>query len=158
MTRSIVRGACAGILAILAAGGSVAHSQHLGGEASAEKAVDYRASYMTILKWNAGPMGKMLKGEAPFDDEAFLAYARDLSRATELDLLAGFPEGSAIEGSDALEEIWFNWEDFEKKFSDLRTAGQALGTAAGAGDVEATKAAFADVGEACKACHKAYKE
>ncbi len=126
--------------------------------ASVEKAVDYRSAYMTILKWNAGPMGQMLKGEMAFDDAAFLEHARNLATAAELELLSAFPEGSVSEDSDAREEIWFDWADFEQKFADFQAAGKNLGVAAEGGDVEATKAAFGKLGKTCKGCHKPYKE
>jgi cytochrome c556 len=153
MTARYLQGAAAGLLAMLVSAGALAADS-----VSAEKAVDYRASYMTVLKWNSGPMGQMLKGKAAFDDEAFLRHARDLATAARLDLLGAFPEGSITEDSDAREEIWFDWEDFEQKFADFRTAAAGLGEAADAGDVEATKAAFGELGKTCKACHKAYKE
>ena len=137
---------------------SNAHSQHSDGGSSTEKAVDYRNSYMTILSWNAKPMGKMLKGETPFDAAAFTLHARQLANASGLDLLWAFPEGSVTEDSGAREEIWFDWEDFEQKFADFRTAASALGEAAEGGDVEAVKSAFGKVGDTCKACHKPYKE
>ena len=153
MTARYLQGAAAALMAMLVSAGAAAAES-----VSTEKAVDYRESYMTVLKWNSGPMGQMLKGEAPFDDEAFIRHARDLATAARLDLLAAFPEGSISDDSDAREEIWFDWEDFEQKFVDFRAAAAGLGEAADAGDVEATKAAFGELGKTCKACHKAYKE
>ena len=87
-----------------------------------------------------------------------MRHARDLATASRLDLLAGFPEDSVTDDSAAKDEIWFTWDDFEQKFADFRAAADALGEAAASGDVEATKEAFAAVGDACKACHKKYKE
>lgn len=138
--------------------GALSAAAHSDDDSPVQRAVDYRTSYMTILNWNARPMGKMLKGEQPFDNDSFLAHARELASASALELLAAFPEGSATEDSAALEEIWFNWKDFEQKFADFRAAAETLGEAAGGGDLEATKTAFGKVGEACKACHKKYKE
>lgn len=148
------------LLSVLAfaAFGAMAAQAHSDNDDSMQRAVDYRTSYMTVLNWNARPMGKMLKGEMPFDDDAFLLHARQLATASALELLSAFPEGSTTEDSAALEEIWFDWKDFEQKFADFRTAATALGEAAGSGDVAATKAAFGKVGDACKACHKKFKE
>ena len=142
----------------LAVFGAMAAQAHSDNDDSVQRAIDYRTAYMTVLNWNARPMGKMLKGEMPFDEQAFLQHARDLSSASTLELLSGFPEGSVTEDSAALEEIWFDWKDFEQKFADFRTAAASLGEAAGSGDVDATKAAFGKVGDTCKACHKKFKE
>ena len=158
MRSSKVRAPVAAVLFSLVAASVTAHSDDGGEPSSAEKAVDYRESYMTILGWNAKPMGQMLKGETTFADDTFLLHARQLANASKLDLLWAFPEGSVTEDSGAKEEIWFDWDDFEQKFADFRSAAASLGDAAAGGDVEATKAAFAKVGDACKACHKAYKE
>lgn len=128
------------------------------GGMSPSKAVDYRTSYMTMLDWHAKPMIRMLKGESAFDDAAFLHHAGQLATIARLDLLDSFPEGSATDDSDAREEIWFDWDDFEQKFADFQAAAQALGEQAAGGDLEATKSAFANFGDSCKACHKAYKE
>ena len=102
--------------------GAMAAAAHSDEDSPVQKAVDYRTSYMTVLNWNARPMGKMLKGEMAFDNDAFMLHARQLATASTLDLLWAFPEGSATEDSAALEEIWFNWEDFEQKFADFRAA------------------------------------
>jgi len=145
------------LAAVLMTTASAAHSDE-GEQSSVQRAVDYRESYMTVLGWNARPMGRMLKGEEPFDEAAFVRHAQDLARAAQLDLLAGFPEDSATDESDAKDEIWFTWDDFTQKFADFQAAAKTLGETAAGSDVEAVKAAFGDVGEACKACHKQYKE
>lgn len=128
------------------------------GRSSASKAVDYRTSYMTVLGWHSKPMTRMLKGEMAFDDAAFMHHAKQLAIAARLDLLAGFPEGSITDDTDAKEEIWFEWDDFEQKFADFQAAAKAVGEQADSGDMAATKEAFGKLGEACKACHKAYKQ
>jgi cytochrome c556 len=125
---------------------------------SVQKSVDYRTSYMTLLGWHSKPMIKMLKGEAEFDDEAFLSHASQLAAVSKLDLLMAFPEDSTTDDSAAMSEIWFDFEDFEQKFADFRAAGAQLGEAAGSGDVAATKQAFSGFGDTCKGCHKKYKE
>ena len=136
-----------------------AHSAHSDEEGnSVSRAVDYRTSYMTVVNWNARPMMQMLKGEADFDEAAFMSHATQLATIAQLDFLTGFPEGSATDDSDAREEIWFDWDDFEQKFADFQSAAKTLGEQAATGDLEATKQAFGTVGDACKACHKAYKE
>lgn len=121
------------------------------------KEIEYRQSVMTIYSWNLKQMGAMLKGKVPFDAAVFRARAGDLAKATQLELLLGFPEDSDEGETDARADIWLDFEDFEQKYQNLQSEGELLNKAASGEDQAQLKAAFGDVGEACKACHKAYK-
>jgi cytochrome c556 len=69
-----------------------------------------------------------------------------------------FPEGSNVEGSEALPAIW----DEPEKFAEARTKAEeamaALGEVADGGDMEAIGNAFLNVGKACKGCHDSFRE
>ena len=41
-----------------------------------EDVVNYRQSVYTIIGWNFGPIGAMMKGEAPFDAAAVTRHAQ----------------------------------------------------------------------------------
>jgi len=123
-----------------------------------EDAVEYRQAAMNVLSWNLSHMAAMVKGEVPFDKAAFAHYAQDLSTAASLRVLDGFPEDSVSDDSDAKDEIWLDWNDFEAKFDKMREASSALSKAADGGDEAVMKAAFKDTGASCKGCHKAYKQ
>ena len=146
------------ILSALLLGGMAVSSAALADSVS--KAVDYRNSVMSIYKWNMGAMGAVLKGEKPYDRDAFKKHAQDLASAAHLDLLAGFPEGSdESDDSSARMDIWMNWDDFEAKYADLKKATQELAqTAAGAGGMQAIGPKFGAVGKSCKGCHDAFKD
>jgi cytochrome c556 len=68
-----------------------------------------------------------------------------------------FPEGSDKGTTKAAPEIWTDMAGFRKDAMALSTAGGALATAAKAGDETAVAAAFKEIGDACGACHKAYR-
>lgn len=123
-----------------------------------EDAVDYRQGVMNVFSWNLEHMGAMVKGEAPFDAGAFKGHATDLAAASRLDVLKGFPEDSVDDDSDALDEIWLKWSDFEAKLQDLREQSAKLAEVAAGGDEAAMKAQFDETRGTCKACHKAYKD
>ena len=122
-----------------------------------EDAVEYRQAAMNVFSWNLGHMAAMVKGEVPFDKAAFAKHAGDLSKATSLHVLDGFPEDSVSDDSDAKDEIWLDWQDFEAKYVKMQENVSALNKAAEGGDEAAMTAAFKDAGASCKACHKAYK-
>jgi cytochrome c556 len=123
-----------------------------------EDAVDYRQGVMNVFSWNAGQMAAMAKGEVPFDGAAFQGYATDLAAAAALNILPGFPEESITDDSDAKDEIWLNWSDFEAKLQDLRTESAKLKEVASSGDEAAIKAQLDATRRACKACHDDYKQ
>jgi cytochrome c556 len=126
--------------------------------AKVEDAVYYRQGVMNVFSWNAGQMAAMAKGEVPFDLAAFQGYAADLATAAALDILPGFPEDSATEDSDAKDEIWLNWSDFEAKLKNLRTESARLTEVAKGGDEAAIKTQLDVTRRACKACHDDYKQ
>ena len=123
-----------------------------------EAAIDYRSSVMTVFRWNLKPMGSMAKGEQPYDQAVFAAHARDLAAASSLNVLAGFPEDSDLGETDAKAEVWMNWEDFEAKYRDFKTEAAKLAEVASDGDRDRVMAQFKVTADACKACHKQYKQ
>ncbi|MEW8411809.1 MAG: cytochrome c [Candidatus Thiodiazotropha sp.] len=122
-----------------------------------EKAVDYRQGVMNVYSWNMKAMSNMMKGKVPYDQKAFAAHANDLAAASALKLMPGFPEDSESEESDALPEIWMEFDDFEAKHRALGEAASNLSRIAAEGEKGAMGEALKKAGKACKACHKKYK-
>ena len=146
---SVLTLALAGVLATTAAAS--------GDDKAGQAAVDFRESAMTIYKWYLGPMGAMVKGKTPFDGKAFRERAEGLAAAAGLNLLAGFPEGSA-DGTEARPEIWSRWSEFEEKYQALREQSARLAQVAATGDEAAMKAQFGETAKTCKGCHDDFRE
>jgi cytochrome c556 len=68
-----------------------------------------------------------------------------------------FPPGSDKGDTKASPKIWEDMADFKKDSEALSAAGEKLAVAAKAGDATAVAAAYKEIGEACGACHKAYR-
>ena len=117
----------------------------------------YRQSYFALLAMNFGPMAAMVKGEIPWDQEAFNNYAIDLAAISQLNLSRGFPEGSHTGKTRAKLGIWKNMDDFNAKAEDMQTAVAALAKASASGDKAAIMESFKATGGSCKACHDEYK-
>lgn len=117
----------------------------------------YRQSLFALLGANFGPMASMVKGEIPWNDEQFSHWAEDLSRASGLDIMRGFPEGSEGGKTRARPDIWENTADFEAKIADLRRETTALAEVARKGDRKNLLKQFQKTGGACKSCHDEYK-
>ena len=123
-----------------------------------EQAADYRAGLMEVMGWNLKQMGAMLKGKVPMDATVFSRRARDLNAAAHMDILAGFPEDSVTEDSDAKDEIWLDWENFTAKLDAMREKSEALAQASTGDSQAAIKEAFGALAKACKSCHKAFRK
>jgi cytochrome c556 len=70
---------------------------------------------------------------------------------------AMFPAGSGTGDTRALPTIWSDNAGFVQANTNMITALTALRTAAAAGDVAATTAAFGQTGATCGACHRPYR-
>jgi cytochrome c556 len=72
---------------------------------------------------------------------------------------AWFPAGTGPEvaKTGATPAIWQNPQDFAAKLSAFQKAALVFNAAAAGGDMNATKARYADLGGTCKACHDKYR-
>ena len=71
-----------------------------------------------------------------------------------------FPAGTGpdVGKTDAKAEIWQKPEDFKAKATAFTAAASKFQTAANGDDLAAIRAAQADLGKSCKACHDLYRE
>ncbi|MFL5254482.1 MAG: c-type cytochrome [Rhodopila sp.] len=68
-----------------------------------------------------------------------------------------FPKGSDKGDTKALPEIWSDPAGFKKAADEFGAASTKLADAAKAGDADAVAVATKAVGDACGACHKAFR-
>jgi cytochrome c556 len=120
-----------------------------------EDAKKYRTSVMQSLGGHVGAASMHVRGIV--EDNGFLAaHAEGLANgAAELKYL--FPEGSAVDESEALPAIWDQPEEFRKAMDTAVNATAAFKEAVSGGDKAAIGAAFRDVGAACKGCHDKFR-
>ncbi len=123
-----------------------------------QAAIDYRSAVMVVYKWHIGPMFGMAKGKIPYDQVRFRENAEGLANAARLNLLAGFPEGSLDEDSEAKPEIWQQWKKFEEKFEALRVESAKLAEVAAGNDRDAAMAQLKKTGGTCGGCHDDFRE
>lgn len=92
-------------------------------------------------------------------DMAKIKAAAQVINEASIDQGRWFPAGTGPEAGKtrALPEIWARPEDFkaaQKVFSD---AAPKLLAAANAGDANAVKSTYGDLGKACKNCHETFR-
>jgi cytochrome c556 len=124
--------------------------------AKTEDAIKYRQSVMSLIGTHFSRMGAVVKGEAPYNKEAFEKNAVLVDSLYRLGLDAfmapGSDKGSGMK-ADALAQ--------KDKFTQMHNATEAelakLVAVAKGGDLNAIKPQFGAAGASCKACHDAYR-
>jgi cytochrome c556 len=117
----------------------------------------YRQSFFTLLYMNFGPIGAMMKGDIPWDEERLKSLGDTFAAIASTDVTKAFPVGSDKGTTRAKPGIWENKADFKDKFADLQAAALVLKAATASGDKAAVGQALKQTGGACKACHDEYK-
>ncbi len=99
-----------------------------------------------------------LKSDSP-DLARLRASAATVNRLAP-EVKGWFPPGTGPEAgkTHALPQIWQKPEDFAAKSRAFEQAAQAFNAAAQGSDIAAIRAANADLGKSCKACHDLYRE
>lgn len=122
--------------------------------------VETRHGLMLQMATDLGTLGGMAKGEVPYDTASASKAASNVAALASVISMVQFPAGSEngkSADSFALADIWAKQDDFLVKVADLNNAAAMMQTAA-AIDADAIKASMAQLGGACSACHKAYRQ
>lgn len=118
-----------------------------------------RKGIMEYYAVNLGALGSMAKGETPYDAASAKAAADALAAASNLDISMLWPKGSdkdAHPGTNALPALWAEGADVGGKIKLLHEATAAMQAAAPAG-LDQLQGAMKGIGDACTACHKAFR-
>lgn len=122
-----------------------------------EDAVKYRQSAMTVMGNHFGRIGAMANGRVPFDAAQANANADIVATMSRLPFI-GFVDGTAsTEKGRASAKIWSDRAKFDEGAKRMQDEVTKLVTAARTNNLDNVKAAFGDVGKACKACHDDYR-
>lgn len=123
--------------------------------AKAEDAVKYREAAMTLMGSHFGRMAPVAKKEAPYDKEKIKENVALLNVLAKLPWAA---YGKGTEGGEAKAEVWSDAEGFKQAQEKFKTGLGKLTVAADAGDFDAFRVAFGEVGKSCKSCHDSYRK
>ena len=123
-------------------------------------AVEIRHGLMLQMASDLGTLGGIAKGTTPYDATLATKASSNVAAIGSVISMAQFPAGSEYEKSAdsySLPDIWAKQDDFLAKIVDLNNAADAMKTAS-ATDAASIGAAMAQLGGACSACHKAYRQ
>lgn len=126
-------------------------------ETKAEKSIEYRQGVYTVIGWNFGTMAAMVKGEVPYDKEAFAKRAANVATMAPM-VLEGFGPGTDKGApTKAKPEIWTKMDDFKSKLAKMNEEATKLAAISKTGSFDEIKKQFGATGASCKACHDDYK-
>lgn len=152
---SVIRNA-----ALIAGAAAVASSVAFAGSHSDENpAVKARKAHMQLYAHNIGILAGMARGNTEYDADAAVAAASNLADLSHIDETSYWIPGTdnaSIDGTRALPALFENLGDVQTKINALNTASVALMETAGNG-LDAVQAGVGPVGQACGACHDAYR-
>ena len=99
------------------------------------------------------------QSKASNPDMAAIKTAAKIVGEAAADQAKWFPAGTGPETgkTQALPEIWTKPEEFKAAMKKFTDAAPKLTAAADAGNADAVKAAFGDVGKTCKNCHEQFR-
>lgn len=154
MRRFLIPTVSAGLCALFVLG--LAQAPTVQAHDGATGVVKERMELMKALGGEMKKLAAMFKGDTPYDAAAVAATARRIEDHSGGHLLEMFPEGSAGGPSEAADNIWRHWPEFEARADELGTQASALTAVADAGEAEA-RLAFGRLAGTCKACHQDFK-
>ncbi len=124
--------------------------------AEPEDIIKYRQNMMSAIGGYTAAAGAIVQGKVDYKNQ-LADHVRALQVLTA-DIPALFPKDSDFGDTKALDGVWSNRAEFEKRAKDAKTKVAAFAKAVRGGNPQTIAASFKDVGESCKACHKDFRK
>ena len=100
-------------------------------------------------------MGKMVKGEEPYDVEKFKQAAATFAETSKKPFT--FFQSDDKGNGRALPAVWSDAAKFKAEEDKFAAAVEKLNAAAQTGKLEEIKAAYSETGASCKSCHDTFR-
>ena len=143
-------------VAALALGATL--SLNAAAQAKPEDLVKQRKAALTLVAKYFGPIGAMVQGKAPYDAKIVARNAGYLETLSAMPWDGFDASTESFKETRAKPELYKEKAKFDQMATDMQGAIAKLNAAAKGTDQNAVKAAFGDVGKACKSCHDAYRK
>ena len=124
--------------------------------AEPEDIIKYRQSVMKANGAHMAAANAIITGKVDFKGQLG-DHARAL-QAINKDIHSLFPKDSDFGDTKALDAVWKNSADFQKRARGSAHKADALARAVAAGDSKNYAARFKELSDSCKACHKDYRK
>ena len=151
-----MRKSCVATAIVLAVGIGIA----LDASAQQRKPEDYlkmRKSAFTVMSWNFGVLGAMVKGQRPYDQTEAVMRAEAVSLVSHLPF-EGFVKGTESGDTRARPEVWEQPDKFKANAERLQSETAKLVETAKSGDPAQLKTQFGATAKACSNCHDDFRK
>ncbi|MDO6719946.1 cytochrome c [Psychrosphaera sp. 1_MG-2023] len=147
------------ITALLTASAASVIAEPASSQKQANKAVEWRQAMFQLIASNMGSLGAMAKGKIPVDAATVEKNATRINQlANMIDDYTSVDTRKFDVKTEALDKVWEDRADFDKKIQALINASSTLAEKAKSGDTSAIKSAIGGIGKSCKGCHDVYKQ
>jgi cytochrome c556 len=134
-------------------------STALSADLKPEEQIEYRQAGYSFMSWNMGKIKANLQGD--YDSAQVSAAANAIAAIANSGMGALFGPGTDKDighlKTRVKPELFTDGEEVGKLARGLVSASNNLAKVTAAGDKVAVKAAFGDLGKACKSCHEKYR-
>jgi len=124
--------------------------------AEPEDIIKYRQSVMKANGAHMAAAGAIINGKVDFKGQLG-DHAKALQTINK-DINSLFPKDSDFGETKALDAVWKNNADFQKRAKDSAQKADALAKTVAAGDSKNYGARFKELSDSCKACHKDFRK
>ena len=125
--------------------------------AKPEHAIKYRKSVMFLIAQHFGRMGAVVKGKAPYDQEAFTRNALVVETLSHLPWQASLVPGTDKGDTTLNAAVFAQHSEFKAGALAFEAGTAKLVSVSQSGDLNAIKAQFGEVAKSCKGCHKQFR-
>jgi cytochrome c556 len=123
-----------------------------------EDQIKMRKAALTVMSWNFGTLGAMVKGQIPYDQAEAVKRAETVALVSHLPW-EGFAKGTESGGDTrALPEVWAQPDKFKTNQERLESETAKLVQAAKSGDPGQLKSQFGATAKACSICHDDFRK
>ena len=124
--------------------------------AEPEDIIKYRQQVMKSQSAHMAAAAAIIQGKVDFKNQ--LGDHTKALQATSRNIAGLFPKDSDFGDTNALDAVWKNSADFQKRAKDVRAKADALAKAVAANDTKNYGARFKELSDSCKACHKDFRK
>ena len=125
-------------------------------QSDSESVIKYRQGSMKALGGHMGALSQIVRGKVHYEDQLLL-HAQAVAGLSKV-IPTLFPKGSDFGETHAKDAVWDKPDEFKAAADKEDKAAAAFLDAVHRGDEAAVQSSFKDLGEACKSCHKRFRE
>jgi cytochrome c556 len=118
--------------------------------------IKFRKGAYQVISWHIKPLGAMVKGEQPYNKEAFIRNAVVVEQMSKI-VPEAFVPGSDKGTTRAKPEIWSDGGKFKAALEQFQTDAAKMTEVSRSGNFDQIKVQFGALTKACDNCHDNFR-